>query len=365
MCRLPIRMPALRHLLRADSIRLARAPAAAALLSVVLAAGLLPGSVWAQSASPIEPAAAGISADPRAWLARLHEAARARNYQGTLVVSTAGSVTSSRVAHFIDGDQQYERVEALDGEARSMLRHNEVVHTLWPRARVAVVEQRGARVNFPALSAGVSEQGVFEWYELRPLGLNRVAGFEAEVVVLKARDALRFSQRLWSERETGLLLRADILAPNGQMLESSAFSELALGGKARPAVVLEPLRQLDRYRVLRPAVLPTTLDNEGWQLNPDRMPRGFRQVQCAKRTLDPNGGPNAPVVLQSIYADGLTHVSLFVEPFDAKRHQAEAAGSIGATHTLTARHGDHWVTVMGDVPTETLKRFAVALERKR
>jgi sigma-E factor negative regulatory protein RseB len=282
-----------------------------------------------------------------------------------LVVSTATSVSSSRVAHFSDGDQQYERVEALDGEARSMLRHNEVVHTLWPRARVAVVEQRGARARFPALSTGASESGLFEWYEMRPLGMDRVAGFDAEVVVLKARDALRFSQRLWAERQTGLLLRADILAPNGQMLESSAFSELALGGKAKPAMVLEPLRQLDRYRVLRPAVLPTTLDNEGWQLDPSLLPRGFRQVQCAKRTLDPNGGPNAPVVLQSIYADGLTHVSLFVEPFDAKRHQAEAAGSIGATHTLTARHDDHWVTVMGDVPTETLRRFVAALERKR
>ncbi|MFZ5548479.1 MAG: MucB/RseB C-terminal domain-containing protein [Pseudomonadota bacterium] len=319
----------------------------------------------AVSGSPASEAAQRSPIDARAWLMRLHEAARLRNYQGTLVVSTATSVTSSRVAHFCDGDQQYERVEALDGEARSMLRHNEIVHTLWPRARVAVVEQRDVRASFPALVTAGGEAGVLESYELRALGMDRVAGYEAEVVVMKARDALRFSQRLWAERQTGLLLRADILAPNGQMLESSAFSELALGGKPKPALVLEPLRQLDRYRVLRPAVLPTSLDNEGWQMNTSQLPRGFRQVQCAKRTLDPGGGPNAPVVLQSIYADGLTHVSLFVEPFDGKRHQAEVAGSIGATHTLTTRREDHWVTVMGDVPTETLRRFASALERKR
>lgn len=328
---------------------------------------LWPGWVGAQqAAAQAAPEAAPRAAiDARAWLMRLHEAARVRNYHGTLVVSTATSITSSRVAHFCDGDQQYERVEALDGEARSMLRHNEVVHTLWPRARVAVVEQRDVRASFPALVTAGGEAGVLESYELRPLGVDRVAGYDAEVVVLKARDTLRFSQRLWAERQTGLLLRADILAPNGQMLESSAFSELALGGKPKPAVVLEALRQLDRYRVLRPAVLPTSLDNEGWQMNTSQLPRGFRQVQCAKRTLDPNGGPNAPVVLQSIYADGLTHVSLFVEPFDTKRHQAEVAGSIGATHTLTNRRDDHWVTVMGDVPTETLKRFVAALERKR
>lgn len=300
--------------------------------------------------------------DARVWLMRLHEAAAQRNYHGTLVVSTATSVTSSRVLHFADGEQQYESVVALDGEARSMLRHNEEVHTVWPRARVAVVEQRDVRVSFPALLAG-GDQRVLESYELRPLGVDRVAGYEAEVALLRARDALRFSQRLWAERQTGLLLRADILAPNGQMLESAAFSELALGGKPRPALVLEPLRHLDGYRIVRPAVLPTNLDNEGWRLT--GMPVGFRQVQCAKRTLDPGGGPSAPVVLQSIYSDGLTHVSLFVEPFDAKRHQGEVVGSIGATHTLMTRREDQWVTVMGDVPIETLKQFVAALERKR
>lgn len=344
---------------------LPRPRSAAALL---LAAASLPLGAWAQAVTPLPEAGAPRSApvDARAWITRLHEAARQRNYQGTLVVSTATSVTSSRVAHFSDGEQQYERVEALDGEARSMLRHNEVVHTLWPRVRVAVVEQRGARVNFPALSAGGgSEQGVLEWYDLRLLGLDRVAGHEAEVVVLKARDAWRFSQRLWAERQTGLLLRADILAPNGQMLESSAFSELVLGGKPRPAVVLEPLRQLDRYRVLRPAVLPTSLNHEGWQLNAAQLPPGFRQVQCAKRTLDPNGDPGAPVVLQAIFADGLTHVSLFIEPFEAKRHKEGAASTIGATHMHTTRRDDQWVTVMGDVPVDTLKRFVAALERKR
>jgi sigma-E factor negative regulatory protein RseB len=95
------------------------------------------------------------------------------------------------------------------------------------------------------------------------------------------------------------------------------------------------------------------------------LPPGFKPVQCAKRSLDPNGSPSEPVVLQAIYSDGLTHVSMFVEPFDAKRHQAEFAGAIGATHTLRTRREDQWVTVMGDVPIETLKRFAVALERKR
>jgi sigma-E factor negative regulatory protein RseB len=322
----------------------------------------MPGWGWAQTRANAAGTDSATTSDARAWLARLDEAARRRNYIGNLVVSTAVSVSATRVTHVCEGEQQFESVIAMDGEARSLVRQNDVVHTLWPRARVAMVQQRDVRASFPALLTG-GEQRVLDSYDLRALGVDRVAGFDADVVLLKARDTLRFSQRLWSERQTGLLLRADILAPNGQMLESQAFSELVVGVRARGAAVLEPLHHLDGYRILRPAVLPTSLDNEGWALNV--LPAGFREVFCAKRSLDPSGGPSTPVVLQAVYSDGLTHVSLFIEPFDAKRHQAEVVDSIGATQTLVTRRDDQRVTLMGDVPVETLKRFAGALERKR
>ena len=67
-------------------------------------------------------------------------------------------------------------------------------------------------------------------------------------------------------------------------------------------------------------------------------------------------------MLQTIFSDGLTHVSVFVEPFRAERHRAGGA-AFGATHTLMQRLGPHWVTVVGDVPMATLKQFAAALER--
>lgn len=301
--------------------------------------------------------------DPRAWLMRIHDAASRRNYQGTLVISSAGgSVSSSRVAHFCEGKQQFERVEALDGQARSMVRHNDEVHTLWPKARVAVVEQRDARASFPSLLSG-GDRGVLEWYDLKSLGSDRIAGYDADVVLLKARDGLRYSQRLWAEKQSGLLLRLDTVQADGRLLESSAFSELAINVKPQPEAIMASLKRLDGYRVLRPAVLPTSLDAEGWSLS--AVPAGFREVQCAKRSLDLVGNSSSPVVLQAIYSDGLTHVSLFIEPFQPQRHQAEMNATIGATHTLMTRRDEHWVTVMGDVPAETLKRFVDALARKR
>jgi sigma-E factor negative regulatory protein RseB len=39
--------------------------------------------------------------------------------------------------------------------------------------------------------------------------------------------------------------------------------------------------------------------------------------------------------------------------------------TMGATQTLMRRQGDWWITVVGDVPTATLKAFANGLERKK
>jgi sigma-E factor negative regulatory protein RseB len=299
----------------------------------------------------------------RAWLMRIHEAAGKRNFQGTFVVSSGGTVSSARIAHFCEGGNQFERIESLDGQARHVFRHNDIVHTVWPASRVAVVEQSQLLTSFPALlQAGDDRIG--EFYEVRPQGSERVAGHEANVLVVQPRDAHRFGYRLWSDKASGLLLRADVINDHSEVLETSAFSDVTIGVKPQPDSVLAPMRKLDGYRVIRPVLKATQLDAEGWVL---RQPvPGFRQVNCVRRPMEgPAGESDAEPVLQTIYSDGLTYVSLFIERYNAQRHPRPILASVGATQTLMRRQGDWWVTVVGDVPVATLKTFANGLERKK
>jgi sigma-E factor negative regulatory protein RseB len=112
---------------------------------------------------------------------------------------------------------------------------------------------------------------------------------------------------------------------------------------------------------------PTKLEAEGWSLR-QSVP-GFREVSCVKRPMDPAAaseqGGSGPQALQTIYSDGLTYVSVFIEPFDPERHARAMLTSIGATQTLMRRQGEWWITVVGDVPAATLRSFASGLERKR
>jgi sigma-E factor negative regulatory protein RseB len=69
--------------------------------------------------------------------------------------------------------------------------------------------------------------------------------------------------------------------------------------------------------------------------------------------------------MQWVFSDGLASVSLFVEPFDARRHGQEGLMAAGATHTLTRRVQDWWLTAVGEVPPQTLRAFAQSLERRK
>ena len=268
--------------------------------------------------------------------------------------------------HATDGRQTYELVDALDGPPYQVLRHNDVVKTVWPDRRTQLVERREHDSSFPfLLRAGGSR--VTDFYEVVKQGVERVAGHEAAVLVVKPKDALRHGYRLWSEKRSGLLLRADVIGPGGEVLESTAFSQLTISPRPLLAEVKQALAQLQGYQTLKSPYVATDLRAEGWSLDP--LVPGFQLVSCVRRSvsaangLAPTSGAADPTLLQVVYADGLSSVSVFVEPLGREGTVPEGRTASGALNTLTRRL-DRWrVTVVGDVPPAALERFAEVLRR--
>lgn len=315
-------------------------------------------------------AAAGAPADPvedaRAWLVRMSQAAQNGSYSGTLVLRVDDRVSTSRVLHIVQGVDTFELLEALDGDQQRVLRANDLVHTLRPKSQQVLVERRevlGASVTAPQ----TVDPRALEQYEFRREGGDLLAGRKAVIILLEPRDTLRYAQRLWADERSGLTLRADVMAaaPAGggtrATLESTQFSDISFDAKATPALVAElrSPRFPEGYKVVRPQLQRTTLETEGFELK-RRVP-GFWLAGCVRRGLE--ASIESPV-LQVVFTDGLTHVSLFIEPYKALRHGAELRGQMGAAGTLMQRRGNLWVTVVGDVPLATLKLFAEAVERK-
>lgn len=297
------------------------------------------------------------------WLARMHEASRRRAYVGTVVVSAGSSMSASKIWHVCDGAQQMERVDTLTGAPRTTVRHNKEVITFVPESKTAFVEKRESLGMFPEMLGKPGNQ-IAQFYGAREMGVQRVAGHLADMVDILPRDELRFGYRIWSERQTGLVVKLQTLGDQGAVLEQVAFSELQLDAPVSMDKLKRLMKDTRGYEVHKPTLKKTTAQAEGWRLS-EPVP-GFTSMSCHTRETA-GAVAQAPGVapMQWVFSDGLASVSLFVEPYDAARHPQESAAVVGATHSVNRRIGDHWVTVLGEVPPATLKRFATALERTR
>ena len=300
-----------------------------------------------------------------AWLNRVHQAARQSVYTGTFVVSSGSNMASARIWHVCDGSQQLERVETLSGIPRAIFRRNDQVVTFFPQTRVAITEVRESLGVFPNL-LNSSDASIGDYYHLKALGSERIAGFVADVLQLVPVDHWRYGYRVWTEKRTGLIIQMQTLDQGDKVLEQAAFSDLQLDAVVNVAK-LQRSGNTDGYRVLRPDLQKTTADAQGWTLQ--RPVDGFKAMGCYQRpvALPPGAaGGNAQNTMQWVFSDGVATVSLFVEAFDAHRHVREGVTDMGgATRTLTRRIDSWWVTAVGEVPPETLHAFAQSLERKK
>lgn len=295
-----------------------------------------------------------------AWLGRLREASQGHSFQGVFVVSsTTGPLSSSRIWHVCDGQQQMERIDALTGVPRTTLRRDDQVLTFFPTAKLARSERLDSFGLFPQ-RLRPDHNAIASYYSARRLGSDRVAGLDADGVELMPRDLMRFGYRIWSERQTGLVVKLQTFdAATGQMLEQAAFSELLLDAPVSMDKLAQMMDATAGYRVETPAQVRTTAESQGWVIA-SPVP-GYRPMNCYLRGSD--------AVLQCIFSDGLATVSVFIEPWDAKRHVQAAVQRLGATQTLTRRLVDRsgaawWVTTVGEAPLRTLAAFSQAPERR-
>jgi sigma-E factor negative regulatory protein RseB len=296
------------------------------------------------------------------WLVRLQQASRVPSYVGTFVVSSAaGAMSSSRIWHVCEGDVQMERVEALTGVPRSTFRRNESVVTFLPESRVVRMDQGETGGVFPNLLNNGQGFKTADYYAANEVGQGRVAGFDADIVVLQPRDDWRFGYRIWSEKRTGLVVKTQTLDASGHVLEQAAFSELQLNAPVQADKLRQMMGSTEGYRVTKAERVRTTPEAEGWRLKAG-VP-GFQPQSCYRRPVSP-----VTSVVQWVFSDGLATVSLFMQPFERERHDREGLAVLGATHTMTRRvadrGGDWWVTAVGEVPPATLKAFLQGIERR-
>ena len=306
--------------------------------------------------APVLAAEDAARQDGLAWLTKMANASRQLNYSGTFVYQHGDRIETSRIVHFVNpAGGEFEKLETLDGPAREVIRTNDQVTCYLPDAKTVIIEKRSAR-RFPAL---LPEQlsGVADNYAVSVTGMDRVAGYACQVVVLEPKDRLRYGHQFCAETRSGLPLRARTLSEKNQPLESFAFTELKMGGSfSRDQVRSRYAAKSRNWKVDHSTlVLRDVPADTGWMLT--RQPAGFKKLTELKRSI----AGRAVMVSHIVYSDGLAAISVFIEPLP-KTRPALSLSHQGAVNIYVRPIGDHMVTVLGETPASTVMQIANSLE---
>lgn len=281
-------------------------------------------------------AAAPLAAQPlpaEQALARLGEALRQHSFSGVLVYYRDGQLDALQVRHARDGAP--ELIERLTGPAL-------------PLRREGGLAQLGQApvLGFSAAEAGaVARLQPDRHYRAEKVGEDRVAGRAAEVIDLRAADALRFSRRYWVDRDTGLLLRAAVYAGDGAMVEQWMFASLEFGESGLGHVAGAPAEITRRQ--------PGAADIPRTRLQVLDLPAGFALVSAAVEGDEEH----------LVFSDGLARVSLFAEPLGERAAVLSGHQRRGALSVFGRLYQGLQIVVVGEVPAATAERFAQSIDR--
>lgn len=297
--------------------------------------------------------------DPLSWLGRIASAAHRLNYSGTFTYQHGKTVETSRIAHMVDGGGEYERLEALDGSPREVVRNNDQVQCYLPDQRMVIIDQPSVRRSFPArLPPSVS--ALAENYRIRKGESVRIAGLESQQIILEPKDNLRYGHQFWADMNSGLLLRARLIDEKGDSIEQFAFSEVQIGGapdkdKVRAHIVRDP-----DWKVVNARGTEVRMEDSGWAFR-NTLP-GYRQVVSVLRQIR----QDRPEAYHVVFSDGLSAVSVFIEPAAGKGSVIQSGlSATGSFNILRRNAGDHLITVLGEVPAAALTRLADGIELRK
>jgi sigma-E factor negative regulatory protein RseB len=310
----------------------------------------LSGPVLAAEASAPPP-------DGLAWLKRMATASRQLNYGGTFVYRHGSQSETSRVAHYVNpAGGEMEKLETLDGPAREVIRTNDQVVCYLPAVRTVIIEKRGKR-RFPAEMLPERLTGVSENYEIRVGAMDRVAGYDCQVVALEPRDRMRYGHQFCAEAKSGLPLRARTFNEKMEALESFAFTEVKIGGNFNRDNVKSRYAPHSKDWKVDHSGFPTkeAPAETGWVLT--QQPAGFKKLTELKRSI----AGRAAMVSHIVYSDGLAAVSVFIEPLP-KTRVGQHLSHQGAVNIYTRPVADFMVTVLGEAPAATVMQIANSLE---
>ena len=301
------------------------------------------------------------AANPQQHLDRMVRAAQTLNYVGTFVYRNGATIQSMRIIHRFGSEGERERLVAMSGAAREVIRDRERVTCILPDSQ-SVVVSKSRPGTFPRPKLFESDAGFGRFYALSVHKGGRIAGRYTELVAVEPNDRFRYGYRLWMDRDTGLLLKSELIGDDAEIVEQLVYTNIDWPAEISDEL-LEPEISGAGYTWYNDdkrdaASASEAVAEPGWY--PQWLPDGF---QLRDHARDPILASRDPVE-HLVFSDGLASVSVFIERLDTTSKPLDGLSSMGAVNAYGIMVDDLQITVVGEVPAATVERIATSITRR-
>ncbi|MCA1779335.1 MAG: MucB/RseB C-terminal domain-containing protein [Xanthomonadaceae bacterium] len=291
------------------------------------------------------------------WLLRMDHAVASISYTGTLISMGNNRVDTLRILHRVDDRGVRERIYALDGPAREVLRDRDQVTCLISGQASVVVNNPFPSQLLPRIPLE-DILGPDSVYRIQAAGSGRVAGREARIIEILPTDRFRYGRRLWLDQSTAMLLRSVLFDAGGEVVETLSFVDIELGASISDQELLPELEnpsRIARYQETgQNAAGVAASQTPSWI--PEALPEGFRLTSVGR------GGVADQAYEHLLFSDGLASFSIYIEP-EGSGSISEQLETLGAMHIYTGSIDGRMITVVGEVPAPTVSMIGRHLRR--
>ena len=297
-----------------------------------------------------------LFADENPWriIEKCQKASQNLNYKGIYISQNGHELKSVEITHALHGNEQFTRINLLDGNADEVLSHGKNVVIYHKQDNNVVVQKREQQHLFPAIFP--SDITNIKKYYLLSFGMTqRVAGRMAQRVNLIPKDSFRYAYNFWLDKETSLPLKMIIRNFDNEVLEQSAFNKIQFNTLTDLEWFTPTLDSSKRYLIDENITKEINL-NRFWTAS--NIPPGFKEVNFMVSKMS---GINM-VSNHSIFSDGLSYISLFVQPVRKGQKPKEGDLSFNATNVSARYYKGYQIMAVGSVPFKAVRTLIDSVE---
>ncbi len=292
--------------------------------------------------------AAALSSElAKQQLIAMRSAVHSLPYSGTLVYQRADVLANLSFQHDLKNGKEFARLRRLSGQPLERAKQGNQLIKAEPGPDVL-----RTGYSLPGLLSADPKRIFDAPYQITLGEQERVADRTSQIIFVEALDGHRHNYQFWVDVETSLLLKAQTLDVNLEVVEQFEFSELLVGPQTLKIAADEIPMQVNVYPIHRP--------NTVLQFSPANwLPKGYQLISA----LPSKSAGRSIYTL--VYSDGLGSFSIFLELMDGVNGPPMHA-ILGPTVALgkdySVAKGFLRVTLVGEIPLKTGKTIIDALD---